>query len=105
MLIPAENSLIHVIQEELQKFCRILNDPIGVNDSKEKTQDLPVVHPVIKLSEDHFRKNNAFSDGRYQVLEEQRRAYKDAQIILFNELVGLVFVMYVSPLSFNKLCM
>ena len=82
------SSLIHVIQEGLQKFCSILKDPIGKVDNEENTQDLPVVHPVMKVSTDHFRKNNAFVDGRYQVLEEQRKAYKSSQVVVFDELVG-----------------
>ena len=77
-----------MIQEGLQKFCSILKDPIGKVDKEKNTQDLPVVHPVIKLSTDHFIKNNAFADGRYQVLEEQRKAYKSSQVVVFNELVG-----------------
>ena len=64
---------------------------MGKSDSEEYFQDLPIVHPVIKLSEDHFTRNNAYTDGRYQALEEQRRAYKDAEIVLFDELVGLDF--------------
>ena len=53
-------------------------------------RDVPIVHPIIKLSEDHFKENTAFADGTYRVLEEQRRAYEDAEEIQFDDVVGFV---------------
>ena len=69
-------------------------------------RNVPVVHPVLKVSIDHFRSNTAFVDGRYRVLEKQRRAYKDAPVVQFDDIVGLVFIsVYLLKLlkSFNRL--
>ena len=71
--------------------CSILADPMGIKDTEEMNRNVPVVHPVLKMSRNHFRKNNAFVDGRYRVLEEQRRAYKDAPLVQFDDIVGLVY--------------
>ena len=63
---------------------------MGIKDTEEMSRNVPVVHPVLKVSEDHFRRNTSFVDGRYQVLEEQRKAYKDAPEVNYDDLVGLV---------------
>ena len=65
---------------------------MGKPDTVQMSQNVPIVHPIIKISEDHFRRNTALTDGTYQVLEEQRSAYKDAEEIKFDDVVGLVFV-------------
>ena len=82
-----ERSLILKIKEVLVKKCGVLADPMGVKDTEDL--NVPVVHPVLKLSEDHFKKNNAHVDGRY--LREQKEIYKDAPEISFDEVVGYVF--------------
>ena len=64
---------------------------MGKQDTVQMSEEVPVVHPIIKLSEDHFRKNTAFADGKYRVLEEQQKAYKDAEEVQFDDVVGLVF--------------
>ena len=84
--------MILQIKEILQKNCSILSDPMGKPDTVQMSQEVPIVHPIIKISEDHFRKNTAFTDGTYRVLEEQKRAYEDAEKILFDDVVGFVFV-------------
>ena len=48
-------------------------------------QDAPIVHPIIK----YFEKNTAFTDGIYQVLEEQRSVHRRAPEIQFEDVVGL----------------
>ena len=63
---------------------------MGKPDTVQMSQEVPIVHPIIKISEDHFRKNTAFTDGRYRVLEEQRKAYKYAKIVQFDDVVGFV---------------
>ena len=78
------------MREVLQKNCGILSDPMGKPDSAQTSQQVPIVHPVIKLSEKHFRENTAFTDGTYRVLEEQRNAYCYAEKVLFDDVVGLV---------------
>ena len=83
-----EGCLILKIKNLLCKKCRILADPMGIKDAKEINWKVPV---VLKVSEDHFKKNTAFADGRYRVLEEQRRAYKDAPLVQFEDIVGLVY--------------
>ena len=62
---------------------------MGIKDTAEEKRNPPVVHPVLKVSEDHFKKNTAYVDGRYRVLEEQRKFYKNAPKVDFNDLVGL----------------
>ena len=64
---------------------------MGKPDTVQMSQDLPIVHPIIKISENHFIRNTAFTDGRYRALEEQRWAYKSAEEIRFNDVVGFVF--------------
>ena len=63
---------------------------MGIKDTEEMSRNVPVVHPVLKVSVDHFRRNTAYVDGRYQVLEEQREAYKYAPEVHFDDIVGLV---------------
>ena len=72
------------------KNCGILADPMGIKDGEEMNQNVPVVHPVLKVSEDHFKTNSAYVDGRYRVLQEQRRAYIGASELSFDDLVGSV---------------
>ena len=86
--------MILQIKEVLLKNCGILSDPMGKPDTVQMSQDVPIVHPIIKYSEDHFRKNTAFTDGTYRVLEEQRRAYKRAEEVQFDDVVGFVFVFF-----------
>ena len=74
----------------LQTNCGILADPMGTPDSVQKSQAVPVVHPVIKVSIDHFRNNTAYVDGRYRVIEEQRRAYKYTPEVTYDDIIGLV---------------
>ena len=54
----------------------------------DTSRDVPIVHPFIKLSKDHFKRNTAFTDGTYRVLEKQRSAYKDAEEVLYDDIVG-----------------
>ena len=81
--------MILQIKEVLQKNCGILSDPMGKTDTVQMSQDVPIVHPIIKFSKDHFTENTAFTDGTYRVLEEQRNAYYDAPQIQFDDVVGL----------------
>ena len=82
--------MILKIKEILQKNCGILADPMGIKDTEEMSRNVPVVHPVLKVSEDHFRRNTAYVDGRYRILEQQRRAYKYAPEVNYDDIVGLV---------------
>ena len=84
--------MILQIKEVLRKNCGILSDPMGKPDTVQMSQDVPIVHPIIKVSEDHFKKNTAFTDGTYRVLEEQRWAYRSAEKVHFDDIVGFVFV-------------
>ena len=79
--------MILKIKDVLQKKCGFLTNPMGLRDTEKMSRNVPVVHPVLK---DHFRKNTAFVDGRYQVLKEQRRAYKYAPEITYDDIIGLV---------------
>ena len=65
---------------------------MGIKDTEEMNRNVPVVHPVLKVSECHFRRNTAILDGRYRVLDEQRQAYKDAPEVKFDDILGLVFI-------------
>ena len=55
-------------------------------------RNVPTVHPVLKVSVDHFRKNTAYFDGTYRVVEEQRKAYKNSFEVEFGDTVGLVLL-------------
>ena len=74
---------------------------MGKPDTVQMRQDVPIVHPIIKISEDHFRRNTALSDGTYRVYEEQRSAYKYAEKVLYKDVVGLLFVFLNFQLNFN----
>ena len=63
---------------------------MGKPDTAQMSQDVPIVHPIIKYSKDHFSRNTAFTDGTYRVLEQQRRAYEGAEEIQFDDVVGFV---------------
>ena len=63
---------------------------MGQPDTIQMSQEVPIVHPIIKFSKDHFRRNTAFTDGTYRVLEEQRKAYKYAEKVQFDDVFGLV---------------
>ena len=78
----------------LQRNCGILSDPMGKPDTVQMSQDMPIVHPTIKLSENHFKKNAAFREETYRFLEVQRRAYKDALTINFDDVVRFVFKLF-----------
>ena len=80
------------MKEVLQKNCGILSDPMGRPDTVQMSQDVPIVHPVIRLSEDHFGRNTAFTDGTYQALKEQRSAFEYCKKIQFDDVVGLVTI-------------
>ena len=63
---------------------------MGKPETIQMSQDVPIVHPIIKISKDHFKKNTAFTDGKYRVLAEQRWAYYHAPEVQFDDVVGLV---------------
>ena len=94
--------MIQKIKQVLQNNCGILTDPMGKADTVQMSQEVPEVHPIIKVSEDHFKKNTAFTDGTYQVLERQRMAYKEAQKVQFHDVVGLVIVRMFNHSSFKN---
>ena len=64
---------------------------MGIKDTEEMSRNVPVVHPVLKVSDDHFKRNTGYVDGRYEALEEQRKAYKYVPQVYFDDIVGLVF--------------
>ena len=75
---------------------------MGKPDTVQMSHKVPIVHPIIKISEDHFIRNTVFIDGRYRALEEQRSAYKYADKIQFNDVVGFVFVFLKKPIKFYQ---
>ena len=83
--------VIKQIQEVLEKNCEILRDPMGKPDTAQMSRKVPFVHPTIKVSEDHFAQNTAFADGTCRALEDQRSAYKNAEEVKFDDVIGLVF--------------
>ena len=82
--------MILQIKEVLKNNCGILSDPMGKLDTVQMSQDVPIVHPIIKYSRDHFIRNTAFADGTYRVFEEQKRVYKYAEKVQFDNVVGFV---------------
>ena len=78
------------MKEVLQKNCGILSDPMGKSDTVQMSQDVPIVHPVIKYSRNHFRGNTILTDGTYRVLKQQRIIYENAEKVQFDDVVGLV---------------
>ena len=75
------------MKEVLQKNCGILSDPMGKPDT---SQEVPIVHPTIKLSEDHFRRKPDLTDGTYLAHNDQRRAFEYCENVQFDDVVGLV---------------
>ena len=74
------------MKEVLQKKCGILSDPMGKPDTVQMSQGVPIVHPIIIHSWNLFE-TSAFTDGTYQI---RAAAYYGAEIIQFNDVVGLV---------------
>ena len=62
---------------------------MGKPDTVQMSQDVPIVHPIIKVFKNHFRKNTAFTDVTYRVLEQERSACEAAEKIQFDDVVGL----------------
>ena len=79
----------------MQKNCGAISDPMGKPCTVQMSQDVPIVHPVIKYSRDHFVHNTAFTDGKYRVLHSKklikRTVYKDAPKVQFDDVVGFGF--------------
>ena len=75
---------------------------MGKPDTVQMSQDVPIVHPIIKISRDHFRRNAAITDGTYRALKEQRRVYRDAEEIQFDDVVGFVYVFLKNQQNFIK---
>ena len=88
-----DGSLILQVKEVLLKHCCILVDPMGKKDTVQQSKKVPIVHPIIKFSRNHFKYNSAFTDGKIKTLEERQRAYKDAPNFNFDALVR--FVLYI----------
>ena len=78
------------MKEVLQKNCGILSDPMGKSDTVQMSHDVPIVHPIIKLSENHFKRSTDFTDGTYLALDKQRSAFKYYKNVQFDDIVGLV---------------
>ena len=55
------------------------------DDDKVECTPAPIRHPQLCVSEDHFTKNTAFTDGTYKPSEEGRTAYQYAPRISFND--------------------
>ena len=53
---------------------------------KNEKDNIPIVHPQLCVSEDHFSKNTAFTDDKYQPLQEKRQAYMKAEKVSFDDL-------------------
>ena len=53
---------------------------------KNEKDNIPIVHPQLCVSEDHFSKNTAFTDDKYQPLQEKRQAYMKAKKVSFDDL-------------------
>ena len=85
------------IKDLLEKKCGTLAGPMGIKDTEEMNQNVPVVHPMIKVSRDHFIRNTAFVNGRYRVFEEHSRAYFGAPVVQFDDVVGFVLVLFLVP--------
>ena len=50
------------------------------------SQDVPIVHPIIRYIEDYFKENTHSQD----VVEEHRKDYIGIKKIQFDDVVGLV---------------
>ena len=60
--------------------------PMGEKESVEQQFQCPVVHPELCVSENHFKKNTAFTDGKYLPLDEGRKAYEEAERVSFADI-------------------
>ena len=71
----------------MSEYCAILSTPMGRRqETNNDNRPVPVVHPQICVSERHFERNTAFTDGRYRPLEDGRMAYKDAEQVSFDDI-------------------
>ena len=55
------------------------------------SQDVPIVHPIIRYIEDYFKENTHSQD----VVEEHRKDYIGNRKIQFDDVVGLVISTFI----------
>ena len=65
---------------------------MGKNDSLQDNEKTPVVHPQLCVSEDHFTKNNAFTNKKYKSLKKQRMPYMKSEKVSFEDLSGYICI-------------
>ena len=70
----------------MKRSCGILTSPIGYDDSFEKSEQTPVVHPKLCQSSDHFNKNNARADGKYRPMQQEQGFYEKAVEVEFDDI-------------------
>ena len=83
------------IRNIMSELCAILSTPMGRQESNEESRTVPVVHPELCVSEQHFDgENTDFTDGRYRPLEEGRVAYQTAELLSFDDMTRLVDICF-----------
>ena len=65
--------------------------PIGKSESDEKSSSVPVVHPQLCVSVDHFTGNTMFLDGKYRPLDEQFSEKKSTNFLDFQFYISISF--------------
>ena len=63
--------------------------PMGKDDTLEESERVPLVHPQLCISVDHYKKNTAVTSGRY-TSDEGRKIYGRAPRVSFQDVIGLV---------------
>ena len=74
----------------LKRFGRVLATPMGRQESEDDSARVPVVHPQLNVSVDHFNSNRAHTDNTYRPLETEKMAYGTSPTIHFSDLLGSV---------------
>ena len=64
--------------------------PMGRDDTLEESERVPMVHPQLCISVDHYSKNSALTSGRYKSSDKGRKIYKEAPRVSFQDVIGYV---------------
>ena len=81
-------SIMKKILENQKSIGKRMYSVYGKPESEDKTSGVPVVHPQLCVSVDHFKRNTMYLDDKYRPLDEQLAAYKDAPRASYADLEG-----------------
>ena len=76
------------ILSKVSRYGKLMVTPIGKTETKENSAQIPVVHPQLCVSVDHFNGNEPLPDKRYRPGHEEQAAYQGAPRVVFSDVKG-----------------